>query len=718
MAFTRSKKVPVVMQLEALECGAACLAMVLAYYKKWIPLKQLRSDCGVSRDGVKIQNMILAARHYDMEADGYTCETEDLIEENSFPCIIHWNFNHFVVLKGFKHNKAYINDPARGEIAVDIKEFEESFTGVVLFLSPNKNFKPEGKQQSTLEFAAKRLKGTGAAIIFTLIVSVAIALMNMISPAFSRIFMDRLLTHQNPSWVMPFITILFFFNLITIIISAVQTLYQLRINGKMAVVGNTTFMWKILHLPMEFFSQTRAGDIKSRQGLNGSIANTLITVIAPLLLNIVLLVFYFVVMIRFSLLLTFVGLASTAVNLIVSRYISKKRVNITRVTMRDSANLESHTVSGIEMIETIKAAGAEIGFFSKWAGYQASVNTQNIKLLKTNTFLGIFPTLASTLANNLVLVLGVFLVMQGEFTIGMVMQFQTYLSMFLSPTQNLISAGQTFQEMRTQMERIDDVMEYPSEKVCADTIFDKDKTHHKLSGKVEIKNLTFGYSKLSAPIIENFNLCLEPGKSVAIVGSTGCGKSTISKLISGLYQPWEGEILFDGKPLNQIEESVFKASLQVVDQDIILFKDTISNNIKMWDDSILERQVVKAAMDAQIHDDIMKLPLNYEYKLNEGGTNLSGGQRQRLEIARVLACDPSVVIMDEATSALDSKTEHDVIRSIDSRKIATIVIAHRLSAIRSCDEIIVMKKGKIVDRGTHSELYNRCSIYNDLVSME
>lgn len=706
------------MQLEALECGAACLAMVLAYYNKWITLQQLRTDCGVSRDGVKAKNILLAAKKYNLLADAYNCDLEALKQENSFPCIIHWNFNHFVVLKGFKKNKAYINDPARGEVALDLEEFEKSFTGVVLFMKPNENFQPSGKKQSTIDFAMRRLKGSASAIVFTLIISVILAIMNMVNPAFSRIFLDKLLSHQAPSWITPFLTFLLVFSLIQIIVMGIQAIFHLRLNGKMSTVGNSTFMWKVLYLPMEFFSQTMAGDLKNRQTLNTSIANTLITIIAPLLLNFMLMVFYLVVMLQFSLLLTVIGLGAIIVNMVVSRYISNKRINITRVAMRDSANLASTTVSGIEMIETIKAAGAETGFFTKWSGYQASVNNQNIKLLKTNAYLGMIPSLLTTLANTFVTLIGVFLVMQGDFSVGMVMQFQGYLGLFLSPTESLISSGQSFQEMRTHMERIDDVMDYPIEKTFADDKIGNNTKHEKLSGNIEMKNVSFGYSTLSDPIIKNFNLSLEPGKSVAIVGKTGCGKSTISKLISGLYKPWEGEILFDGKPMDQIEKSVFKFSVSVVDQDIILFEDSINNNIKMWDESIQDSQVVMAAMDAQIHDEIMTFPQNYNYKLTEGGSNLSGGQRQRIEIARVLSSDPSVVIMDEATSSLDSRTEYAVVKSIESRKIATVVIAHRLSAIRSCDTIIVMDKGCIIDSGTHNELYKRCQTYKDLVAME
>ena len=709
-------KVPVVMQLEALECGAACLCMVLAYYDKWIPLEQVREDCGVSRDGSNARNMLKAARFYGLDAKGYRYEPEALKEHGSFPCIIHWNFNHFVVLDGFKNGKAYLNDPARGTYNVPMETFDESFTGICLQFEPTDTFVPSGKPKSMLSFAAKRLKGTGAAIAFTVLTGIVAALMGLVQPAFSRVFLDHLLSGSDLAWTTGFLLFLGAFNLIQIIMSALQAVYSLRINGKMAAVGNASYMWKVLKMPMKFFSQRMAGDIQGRQGSNASIANSLIGTFAPLLLNAVMMVFYFVVMLRYSVILTVIGLASLAINAVVSQYISKKRINITRVSMRDSAKLSAATVAGIEMIETIKASGAENGYFKKWSGYQASVNSQQVKFLKLNQYLGMIPQFVSMLANNSVLFLGVWLTMQGEFTVGMIMAFQGFLSSFMSPAMTLVSAGQTLQEMRTQMERVDDVMEYPDDVVFADC--GSTGEMRKLSGNIELKNIVFGYSPLAEPLIRDFNMTITPGKSVAIVGASGCGKSTMSKLIAGLYQPWSGEILFDGDPMNKIPKNVFRGSLAVVDQDIILFEDTIENNIKMWDDSIEDFEMILAAHDAQIHEDIMERPKGYQHKLIEGGKDFSSGQRQRMEIARALAQDPTIIILDEATSALDARTEFEVVKAIRERGITCIVIAHRLSTIRSCDEIIVMEHGEIRDCGTHKELMENSTIYRDLVSAE
>ncbi len=711
-------KVPVIMQMEALECGAASLAMIMAYYGKWVPLEQVRVDCGVSRDGSNAKNCLIAARKYGFIAKGYRFEPESLKKEGSFPCIIHWNFNHFVVCDGFKGKYVHINDPARGFVKVTMEEFDNSFTGIVLQIEPGEGFEPSGKPRSTIDFARKRLEGASAAVAFVMLTTVIGYLFGIINPVMTRVFMDRLLTDVNPEWAEPFIMIMIALAVLQMIVEWANAVYTLKINGKMAVMGNTSFMWKVLRMPMEFFSQRMSGDILQRQGANASIASTLVTVMAPLVLNTIMMFFYLVVMIKRSLMLTAVGIITIMLNLVLSRYISSKRVNMMRVQMRDAGKLSATTVNGIAMAETIKASGAENGYFQKWAGLQASVNTQKVKYAKMEAYLGMIPVLLNTLAGYVVLLAGIWLAMRGEFSLGLIYMFQSFLSAFMAPAMTLISAGQTIQEMRAEMERIDDVMEYPDDPYVKDEEYSEDKDYSKLSGNIELKNITFGYSPLAEPIIKDFSMTIRPGERIALVGGSGCGKSTISKLISGLYKPWSGEILFDGKPISEIDRSVFTGSLAIVDQDIILFEDTIRNNIKMWDDSIEDFEMILAARDAQIHDDITMREDGYDYKLTDGGKDLSGGQRQRLEIARVLAQDPTIIILDEATSALDARTEYEVVKAIKDRGITCIVIAHRLSTIRDCDEIIVLDHGVVVERGTHDELYDRNGVYAELVTSE
>ena len=711
-------KVPVILQMEALECGAASLTMILAYYEKWLPLEQVRQDCGVSRDGANALNVMKAARRYGLEAKGYRYELEAIKEAKQFPCIIHWNFNHFVVLCGFKGNRAVINDPARGNVLVSMEEFDNSFTGVCIMFRPTEDFVPSGKRKTTLDFALKRLAVAIVPVVFVVLTTIITYLFGIINPGFTRFFMDYLLVGLNQELLMPFVFFMSLFALIQIIVNWAKTIYSLKINSKLAIIGNSTYIWKILKMPLSFFSQRMAGDIQQRQTTNATVAETLINTLAPLVLDSIMMVFYLFVMIRYSVLMSLIGIGTMVINLFISNLVATKRTELSRVMVRDEGKLSGTTVSGIQMIETIKASGAENGFFEKWSGYHASVNAGNVRITYINETLGIIPVLLGLLAENAVIICGVYLAIRGNFTLGMITAFQGFLISFMGPTQNLISASEELQEMRVMMERIDDVMNYPDDPHFSDEPMGPDEEYVKLTGDIELKNVTFGYSPLAEPLIKDFNMTLKPGKRVAFVGFSGCGKSTLSKLISGLYEPWSGEILFDGKPISEINRNVFTGSVAVVDQEITLFEDTIAQNIKMWDDSIADFEMILAAHDAQLHEDIMRREGGYQYRIAEGGRDLSGGQRQRLEIARVLAQDPTILIMDEATSALDAKTEFDLVRAVKDRGITCIVIAHRLSTIRDCDEIIVLDHGRVVERGTHEELYRKGGAYAQMIASD
>ena len=711
-------KVPVMMQLEWLECGAASLGMVLAYYGKWVPLEQLRADCSVSRDGVNAEKIYLAAKLHDLDVKVYKMTPESLKENGRFPCIIHWNMNHFVVLKGFRGKYVYLNDPARGAIRVTWEEFDESFTGIAIVPVPSERFRPGGKPASLFSFVKKRLAGMGAALAFVALTTLIFYLFNITNSVAARIFVDKLLIGRNDAWIRPFLCILLALAAVQIAAEWVRAVYSLRINGKMAAIGSTTYMWKVLRLPLDFFVQRRAGDIQARAVMNTSIAGTFVNTLAPLIMNTLIMILYLVLMLRQSLLLSLIGIAVLVLNVVLSIVISRRRIDITRVRLRDEGKRDSTALSGIDMIEAIKASGAENSFFRRWSGYLASVNRQSVRAEKNEQYLGMLPAFLVTLANYAVLALGVLLTMQGKFTLGAVLMFQGFMSAFLSPAMTTVKAGQTMQEMRTQMERVEDVMQYPEDESLEESAKDDRIADRKLKGGVELKNVTFGYSRASEPVVKDFSLSVRPGQWVALVGPSGCGKSTIAGMIAGLYQPWSGEVLLDGRPRNDYPRDVITNSLSVVDQQPMLFEGTVSSNIKMWDASIQDFEVIIAARDAAIHKDITEMVNGYRHKLKGGGRNLSGGQRQRLEIARALALDPSVLILDEATAALDAETEYEVIKAIRNRGITCIVISHRLSAIRDCDEIIVLDHGRAVERGTHQSLMEQGGRYAELIANE
>lgn len=708
-------KVPVIMQMEALECGAACLDMICAYYGKWIALEQVRLDCGVSRDGSNARNVLKAARNYGLESAGYRLDIESLKRNGTFPCIIHWEYNHFVVLRGFKGNKVFLNDPGRGSLSISIEEFEKGFTGICLMFEPTEAFVADGKRKSILGFAARRLADAKTAVVFGVVMGIFTYAFTVVDPIMSQYFIDRFLTGRDYTMAVPFLVLISALTLVQIIGNFVFAVYNLRIDGKLAINGSTSFMWKVLRLPMAFFSQRMSGDIMMRQTTNEEIARGLVNVFAPLCLNSAMMVFYLVIMIRYSVPLTILGITTVIINVLFSRLISNHRVNLTRGMMVDRGKLATTTLSGISMIESIKASGAENGFFEKWIELKAAADDKEVQYFEKDAYLSVIPTVVTSLANYSIMFAGILLTIRGHFTIGMITAFQGILASFMGPASTLTNAGQTLFEMRTEMERVENVMQYQTDP-NADRQDDDSHVFEKLSGNIVVRNVSFGYSRLDAPFIKDFSMELTQGKIVSIVGGSGSGKSTMSKLLSGLYSPWSGEILYDGKKISEIDRSSFTGSVAVVDQDIILFEDTIENNIKMWDESIENFEVIMAARDARIHDDIVEKPGGYQYKIVEGGKDLSGGQRQRLEIARVLAMDPSIIILDEATSALDARTEYEVVKAIKDRGITLVIIAHRLSTIRDSDEIIVLDKGNVVERGTHEQLLAMGGYYSTLVS--
>lgn len=656
---------------------------------------------------------MVVARSHGLKAQGYRKEPEAL-RDVPLPAIIHWNFNHFVVLCGLKKNRVVLNDPAQGRVEVSLEEFDQSFTGVVLCFEKTDQFVPSGKPRSVWDFAKKRLKGTGPAIAFSMLTALLLTAIQILTPIFSRIFMDHVLSGKNPQWLGPLLAAMGLALLFQCVVSGVQAIYWLKIEGKLAVEANASFMWHVLRLPVGFFAQRFVGDIAARQTSNQQIAATLIGRLAPILVNLALLAAYLVIMIRYNPWLAAVGVLAAMLNLVVMRQVSKKRVDMSRIALRDGGKLVGATMSGFEMIETIKASGAENAFFQRWAGYFAKYTNAMVDFNRANQFYSLIPPLLQQGANILILIMGVYLILDGAFTIGMLIAFQGFTSAFLGPVQQLVGVSQAFIEMRSQMERVEDVFNYRPDVPEVETALQPPV--RKLRGEVELRNVTFGYNKTAPPLIADFSLHLKPGGSVAFVGASGSGKSTLSKLIAGLYQPWSGQILFDRVPREDIPRGILTASIAVVDQDIVLFEDTIFNNITLWDKSIDEATVMQACKDAQLHEEIMGREGGYAHVIREGGKNFSGGQRQRLEIARALAQEPTILILDEATSALDTKTEQLIMEAVKAKGISLIIVAHRLSTIRDCDEIIVLDQGRVVERGTHEQLMELGGKYSALVN--
>lgn len=712
----RVARTPVVIQMEELECGAACLTMILAYCGLYVPLSRIRGDCDIDRDGVNAAILAKVALQYGVKARGFRYSHDALMNKATYPCMILWENSHFVVLNGFRGKHADINDPARGQLTLPIDEFLNGYKGFCMVFEPTGNFVPGGKPVSLLSFALEKLRGTKKAFLYMALTSAVSALVSLFSPAFSHVFINRLLTGKDTEWLGTLLSVMTGIAVIQLVSSVVGRISELKISGRLAAIGAADFFWHVLRLPVSFFKHRSVGDIQSRQEENETVASTLIESFAPLCFYLLLMILYLTVMLHYSIVLTCIGVASMVINLFLSGRIAKRRENISRVLQRDKGRLYGATAAGISMVETIKAGGSESGFFGRWADYQADVYNHMASYSRIDAFLGNLTGFISSLSNILVLFLGVSVVLNGGLTQGAIMAFQGYLGLFYTPVRMMADTKNGIMELRGETERLDDVMKHPVDPIPekAESVSDCKP----LTGRIEMRNITFGYSKFTEPILKDISFRIEPGERVAFVGKSGCGKSTVARLLTGLYSPQSGEVLYDGKKISEIERSVFTSSVGMVDQDIVLFDDTVSNNICLFDDTLEESVEINAAKDAQIHDEIMQRPGGYLHHMRENGRDYSGGQRQRIEIARALAAQPGILILDEATSALDAVTEQAVLRAIDARNITSVIIAHRLSAIRNCDRIYVLDNGKIVECGTHQELMQINGLYRELIVNE
>ena len=710
---THRVKTPTLLQMETVECGAVVLGIVLAYYGRIIPLPELRSRCGVSRDGSTLANLKRAAENLDMEAKGFRKDVAQL-RLIPPPYIVHWNANHFVVVEGFRGDRLFLNDPIMGRHVVTQQEFETSYSGVVLVLKPTAAFKKGGSKPSTIASLVKRLRGSVKEILFCILTNLLLVLPGMAIAVFAQVFIDQVLIQDRTEWIRPMLLGmgLVAFVQTALIALQLQKLRYLQLRLSIQMTGQ--FLWHTLCLPVEFYAQRFAGEISSRVGLNNQVAGMLSGTLARSAIDGVMAFFYVALMIVYDPVLTAIAILSVSINLVTLRWVSRQRTDTYARLNQDVGKIAGLEISGLQSIETIKATALESNFFAKWAGHYAKVISTQQAMLKGDLILDTLPTLLSTLSSALLLVIGGWRVMDGHLTIGMLIAVQGLINRFQQPISNLMGLGDQIQQLGGSLNRLDDVLQNPidpslQQSQVSNLAIASDL--HRLKGDVELRNVTFGYSSVREPLIKNFSCSLKSGQRIAFVGSSGSGKSTIAKLITGLYQPWEGEILFDGLPRQSIPRHVITNSLSMVEQDIFLFGGTVADNLTLWDETIPDSQLIQACRDAAILDVVMSIPKGFKGELLEGANNLSGGQRQRLEIARALVNNPAILVMDEATSALDTETERRIDRQIRRRGCTCVMVAHRLSTIRDCDEIVVLEQGQVVERGTHDQLMELDNYY-------
>ena len=744
----RRRRTPTLLQMEAVECGAAALGIMLRYYDRIVPLAELRQKCGISRDGSKAANILSVARSYGLTAKGLKLDL-DALPQLACPYIVFWNFNHFLVVEGFSKTRVYLNDPATGPRTVSRAEFAESFTGVVLALEPGAEFQPGGQKPSILLSLWERLQGSWGVLTYCVLAGLLLVIPGLAMAAFSQIFVDDVLVQNREEWLRPLIIGILFTGVLNGFLTLLELQFLRRMKIKLSVSMSSRFLWHILRLPVSFYDQRYAGEISSRFDLNDDLAEILSGQLATTLISVVTVIFYAIAMFQYDVVLTSIGIAFVFINIVAWKFVSRRQIDSNMQLMQEQGKVSGVAISGLQSMETIKASGLESDFFARWSGYYAKSNNVQQSLNLSNQSLNLLPSALSAISSMLLLVIGGLRVMDGVLSVGMLVAFQALMQEFMEPVNTLVSLTSDLQVLEGDLNRLDDVLQNPLDPQlkhgstgarehgstgAAETQNSKLKTqnastphpspHHpitpspQLHGHVELRNLTFGYNRVAPPLIDNFNLALKPGQRVALVGGSGSGKSTIAKLICGLYEPWQGEIRFDDQLRSRISRTAIVNAIALVEQDIVLFGGSIRDNLTLWDSTVPDSDLIRACQDAAIHEVILAQPGGYDAELLEGATNLSGGQRQRLEIARALVNNPSVLVMDEATSALDAETENIINQNLRQRGCTCIIVAHRLSTIRDCDEIIVLEQGKVVQRGIHEALQQVEGTYSHLIRSE
>jgi len=700
---------PTVLQMEAVECGAASLAMVLGYHGRWVPLEELRLRCGVTRDGSKAGNVLRAARQYGLTARGFKKEPGEL-RAMPLPAVVFWNFNHFLVLEGFARGKVHVNDPAAGRRVVSEAEFDQAFTGVVLTFEPGEGFAPGGQRPSTFDALARRFDGLGGPVAYLVALGMLLVVPGLVIPVFSSVFIDKVLLGGLDSWLRPLLLGMLLTAVLRMLLTWLQGQYLLRIRTRIALTRSAQFFWHVLRLPVEFYTQRAPGEIGARVAINDRIASLLSGELAGAALALLQTVFFAALMLAYDLTLTLVSVAIAGLNLVVMRVVGRRTEDAHQVLAMDAGRLSGVALNGLTALETLKSSGAEDAFFARWAGHQAKYVNAAQAVARVGWVFGAIPGLLGAINAGLLIGIGGMRVMEGAMTIGMLVAFQSLSASFNAPVQALASLARRLLEVRGDMMRVDDVLQYPLDPMTrlADVAAaDGSSPVARLEGAVELSQVEFGYSRGEPALLQAFDLQLRPGERAAVVGPSGCGKSTLAKLLLGLYAPWSGSIRFDGRPREDFGRLAFANSVALVDQDILLFEGTVRDNLTLWDGSVSEQDMVQAARDACIHDVIMARPGGYDAPVTEGGGNFSGGQRQRIEIARALVGNPRLLVLDEATSALDAETELAIDHNLRRRGCTCVVIAHRLSTIRDADEIVVLERGRVVERGRHDGLMQR-----------
>ena len=708
-------KIPITIQMQPGENGAAALCMILGYYKKYVSLQEMRESCSTSRNGLSPEKFLDAAERYGLVGEMLEIDAEEL-KNQELPLIIVWKKKYYAIIESVHGDLVKVVDPAKGEYKLEFKKLKELYRGKAIALRPGPGFEPGGEKESLCHLLSGRIANIRSVLAALLIFSVICIGLDLWHTVLTRGFMDDIVGRADYSQEKEtyYLIALYGITALILLFSILRTQLAHRSSRSASAQTGSGLFKKIIALPLRFFEQYSASELMNRLESNEKLDNTIIQSLVPSSIDAVMSVFYFILLLRYNWILALICLALTVINIALTLYAQEKSAIAARSTTTSANTLNASILNGMNMIDTIKSSGAERAYYNLW--HESQVQTLDTRMNAAR--ISRRATFASNLMNYLIqavqLFLGAYFIAHGRFTLGMMSLFQSVLNKMRSSLSKCLNTVNTLQTLRTNIERVNDINDRetrPGNPLPEEAYGSVDK----LDGDVLVSHLNFRYNSGDRLAVNDVSLSVRKGQIVAIVGSTGCGKSTLLKLMADLYEPESGEILYSGRKRAEIPDVVFHSSIATVDQETMAFEDTISDNLKMWDSTIEDYEVIMAARDAQIHDRILEDRNGYSALLLENGRNFSGGELQRMELARALAHEPTLLFLDEFTSALDALTEDKVMRSIRDKGTTCVIVAHRLSTIMDCDRIYVMDEGRIVEEGTHDELYHMDGLYRKLI---